>query len=160
MLKVVLSWSAIILGVFIVMTLFRTQEGTEYDLEYTKYVELMKTGNIASATIRKSDQNNFDFHGVLKQPIDLDTPSGKKVHVEKFVVTLPFLDNSVIQEWAEKDIRFTITKDDNTWMNALLGALPWILLLVVWLIIMRRMQGMGTQEENAARDLAAEALKL
>ncbi len=144
-LKVVLSWSAIILGVFIVMTLFRTQEGTEYDLEYTQYVQLLNDGSIASATIRKSELNNYDFHGVLKQPMELKTTSGKFVKMERFVVTLPFIDSNVIQEWSAKEIRFTITKEDNTWMNALLSALPWVLLLVVWLIIMRRMQGMGTK---------------
>ncbi len=30
-------------------------------------------------------------------------------------------------------------------MNALFSALPWVILLVAWLIIMRRMQGMGTK---------------
>src|ERR1041385_8335003 len=76
-LKVVLSWSAIILGVFIVMTLFRAQESTEYELDYTLYQSLLTNGQIGSATIRKSDLNNFDFHGVLKKPEDLAVSTGK-----------------------------------------------------------------------------------
>ena len=144
-LKVVLSWSAIILGVFIVMTLFRAQESTEYELDYTLYQSLLTNGQIGSATIRKSDLNNFDFHGVLKKPEDLAVSTGKNVSVQKFVVTLPYVDGTVIQDWNAKGIRFTITKEDNTWMNALLSALPWVLLLVAWLVIMRRMQGMGTK---------------
>ena len=144
-LKVVLSWSAIILGVFIVMTLFRAQEGTEYELDYTLYQSLLRDGQISSATIRKSDLNNFDFHGVLKKPEELAVSTGKTMSVQKFVVTLPYVDGTVIQDWNTKGIRFTITKEDNTWMNALLSALPWVLLLVAWLVIMRRMQGMGTK---------------
>jgi len=144
-LKVVLSWSAIILGVFIVMTLFRTQEGTEYELDFTQYQKLVKEGEINSAVIKKSDLNNYDFHGTLKKAVDIQTPAGKTVRLERFSVTLPYIDGSVVQEWNDKGIRFTITKEDNTWMNALLSALPWVLLLVVWLIIMRRMQGMGTK---------------
>src|SRR5437899_7235921 len=70
-LKVVLSWSAIILGVFIVMTLFRTQEGTEYPLDYTQYQTLLKEGEIKDADIMKSELKNFDFHGTLKKPSDL-----------------------------------------------------------------------------------------
>ncbi|MBI3189516.1 MAG: ATP-dependent zinc metalloprotease FtsH, partial [Ignavibacteriales bacterium] len=42
-------------------------------------------------------------------------------------------------------LKFNIVKEDNTWMSALLGALPWILILAVWLIVMRRMQGVGTK---------------
>src|SRR5882672_8355203 len=144
-LKVVLSWSAIILGVFIVMTLFRAQEGTEYELDYTQYQALLAEGDINSAIIKKSDLNNFDFHGTLKKPVEVKTTSGKSMAIERFSVTLPYLDSAVIKEWNDKGIRFTITKEDNTWMNALLSALPWVLLLVVWLIIMRRMQGMGTK---------------
>jgi cell division protease FtsH len=144
-LKVVLSWSAMILIVFALMTLFRTQEGTEYDLEYTQYVTLLKEGKIASAVVRKSELNNFDFHGVTTEPVDLQSAAGKTVKVEKFVVTLPFLDNSVIQEWSAHNVRFTITKDDSAWMNTLIGALPWILILVAWFFVMRRMQGMGTK---------------
>lgn len=144
-LKVVLSWSAIIFGVFLVMTLFRTQEGTEYDIDYTQYQRLLNDGQIATAVIKKSDLNNYDFHGTLKSPAEMTTSTGKTVRIERFVVTLPFIDTSVITQWNDRGVRFTITKEDNTWMNALLSALPWVLLLVVWLIIMRRMQGMGTK---------------
>src|SRR5437867_12756644 len=54
-LKVVLSWSAIILGVFIVMTLFRAQEGTEVELDYSQYQSFLTDGQISAATIKKSD---------------------------------------------------------------------------------------------------------
>src|SRR3989454_1595813 len=144
-LKVVLSWSAIILGVFIVMTLFKSQEGTEYELDYTQYQTLLKDGLISSATIKKSDLNNYDFHGILKKPVDVTTSSGRTIPAQRFVVTLPYIDGTVVKEWNDKEIRFTITKEDNTWMNALLSVLPWVLLFVVWLIIMRRMQGIGTK---------------
>jgi cell division protease FtsH len=144
-LKVVLSWSAIILGVFIVMTLFRSQEGTEYELDYTQYQSLLKEGLINNATIKKSDLNNYDFHGILKKSVDVATSTGRTLPVQRFVVTLPYIDASVVKDWNDKEIRFTITKEDNTWMNALLSVLPWVLLFVVWLIIMRRMQGMGTK---------------
>ncbi|HYQ86501.1 MAG TPA: ATP-dependent zinc metalloprotease FtsH [Bacteroidota bacterium] len=144
-LKVVLSWSAIILGVFIVMTLFKSQEGTEYELDYTQYQSLLKDGLISSATIKKSDLNNYDFHGILKKPVDVTTSSGRTIPAQRFVVTLPYIDGTVVKEWNDKEIRFTITKEDNTWMNALLSVLPWVLLFVVWLIIMRRMQGIGTK---------------
>ncbi|MBI5019873.1 MAG: ATP-dependent zinc metalloprotease FtsH [Ignavibacteriales bacterium] len=143
--KVVLSWSAIILGVFIIMTLFRSQEGTEYELAYTEYQKLLNEGMISSANIKKSEISNFDLHGMLKSPTDVVTTSGKTAKIEKFFVTLPYLDGEVIKKWNEKEIRFTISKEDNTWMNALFSAIPWILLLVVWLIIMRRMQGVGTK---------------
>src|SRR5258706_15022406 len=59
-LKVVLSWSAIILGVFIVMTLFRAQEGTEYEIDYTQYQQLLHEDQINTAIVKKSELNNFE----------------------------------------------------------------------------------------------------
>src|SRR5262245_39830520 len=144
-LRVVLSWAAILFGLFIVMMLFRTQDIPEYPLEFTQYQTLLKEGRIKDADIRKSELNNYDFHGTLKQKTDLQTLSGKTVPVEKFVITLPYIDGTVVKEWNDQGINFKITKEDNSWMNMLLNALPWVLLLVVWLIIMRRMQGVGTK---------------
>ncbi len=144
-LKVVLGWLAIILLVFFVMNLFRDPQSSEYDLEYTQYLELLKDGQIKTATIKKSDLNNYDFHGVLKEPMDVMTSSGKKARAEKFVVTLPYVDGALVQNWNDKGIRFTISKEDNIWTNTLLSALPWLLIFGIWLIIMRRMQGMGTK---------------
>lgn len=139
-LKVVLSWSAIILLVFLVMTLFKGTEGTEVELSYTEYQQFLNDGKIAEAVIKKSELTNYDFHGVLKAS-DHVTRNGKDVSFQKFTLTLPFIDSSVIDEWTKQGIRFSVVKDDNQWINALVSFLPWVLLLVVWLIIMRRMQG-------------------
>ena len=139
-LKVVLSWSAIILLVFLVMTLFKVTEGTEVELTYTEYQQLLNDGQIAEAVVKKSELTNYDFHGVLKGTSKV-MRNGKEIAFQKFTLTLPFIDSSVIDEWTKEGIRFSVVKDDNQWINALVSFLPWVLLLVVWLIIMRRMQG-------------------
>jgi cell division protease FtsH len=143
-LKVVLSWSAIILGVFIVMTFFRSTDN-EQELTFQQYQKVLSDGQIRDAIIKKSDFNNFDFHGTLKEPIELQTQSGKRTQVDKFFVTLPFIDAAMMTEWNQKSINFRITKEDNTWVNALLSIAPWILIIAVWFIIMRKMQGVGTK---------------
>jgi cell division protease FtsH len=141
-LKVVISWSAIILLVFVVMTLFKGTEGTEAEVSYNEYQAFLEKGQIAEATIKKSELTNFDFHGTLREPTRLSR-GGKDINVTRFTLTLPILDSAVIKEWNDKQLKFTIVKEDNAWVNALVSALPWVLLLVVWLIIMRRMQGQG-----------------
>src|SRR5579862_187654 len=143
-LRVVLMWSVIILCVFIVMTLFKNTEG-EYELSYAQYQNLLHTNQIKDAVIKKSVIDNFDFHGTLKEPVDLVTETGKRAQVEKFFVTLPFVDGTVVADWTAHGVNFRTTKEDSTWMNALFSALPWIIILAAWLIIMRRMQGVGTK---------------
>jgi len=146
-LRVVLTWSAIIMAVFLVMTIFKGQEATEYDVTYTQYQEFLAANKIGRAVVKKSNFNDFDFHGTLTEPEDITLPTGKKVRVEKFTLTLPYtnIDDAVIANWTSHHVNFNITKEDNVWINALIGALPWILLLGIWLIIFRRMQGGGTK---------------
>ena len=141
-LKVVLSWSAIILMVFLVMTLFKTAEGTEQEISYTEYRTLLQENAIVRATIKKSELTNYDFHGELREPRMVRSGT-KESRFQKFVVTLPVLDSEVVKEWGERGVQFTIQKEDNAWVSALISALPWMLILVVWLVFMRRMQGGG-----------------
>jgi cell division protease FtsH len=135
------------MAVFLVMTIFKGQEATEYEVTYTQYQEFLASNKIGRAIIKKSNFNDFDFHGTLTEAQEITLTTGKKVRVEKFTLTLPYtnIDDAVIATWTSHHVNFNITKEDNVWINALIGALPWILLLGVWLIIFRRMQGGGTK---------------
>ena len=50
-LKVVLSWSAIILLVFLVMTLFKGTEPTEMEVTYAEYQSFLASGQIERGTV-------------------------------------------------------------------------------------------------------------
>lgn len=145
--RVVLSWSAIIMAVFLVMTIFKGAETTEYDITFTQYQEFLKNNQIAKATVKKSNFNDFDFHGILREPQEVVVPSGKRVKVEKFTLTLPYtnIDDTVIAQWNQHNVAFNISKEDSMWTNMLISALPWIILFAIWIVIFRRMQGGGTK---------------
>jgi len=139
--RVVLSWVAIITAVFLVMTLFRSTEGQEYEVTFTQYQKLLQDNQIDEATIKKSDLNNYDFHGTLKNQIQITTSSGKQVPGKRFTLTLPYLDDKVVDDWNARGIKFNFVKEDSTWLGALVQMLPWVLLIGVWFIIIRRVQG-------------------
>ncbi len=141
-LKVVISWSLVLVALFIVMTMFKGTDTNEVEITFTEYQAYLQANEIAEATIKKSELTNFDFHGKLRESKQI-IRGGKTYSFDRFIVTLPFVDSSVIKEWNERGLKFTIVREDNTWITALIGALPWILLIVVWVIIMRRMQGAG-----------------
>ena len=144
-LRVVLSWIAIITAVFLVMTLFRGTEGQEIEVTFTQYQTFLRNNEIEEATIKKSDLNNYDFHGTLKRQTQITTSAGKQITGKRFTLTLPYLDDKVVDDWNARGIKFNIVKEDNTWVGALVQMLPWVLLLAIWFIIMRRVQGTGTK---------------
>ncbi|MEX1138528.1 MAG: ATP-dependent zinc metalloprotease FtsH [Bacteroidota bacterium] len=146
--RVIASWLGILLAVFLIMYAFRSNEETEYEINYTTYQQLLVDEKVAEATVKKANLNDYDFHGKLKGPMDIVTASGKTARgATRVVLTLPFIDEQTIKSWNERGIKFNIVKEDNTWVNALVSFLPWILLIGIWLLILRRMQmgGGGTK---------------
>jgi multiple sugar transport system permease protein len=139
--RVVLSWVAIITAVFLVMTLFRGTEGQEYEVTFTQYQIFLRNNEIDEATIKKSELNNYDFHGVLKRQEQITTSSGKQVPGKRFSLTLPYLDDKVVDDWNARGIRFNIVKEESTWVSVLVPMLPWVLLLGIWFSLTDKMVG-------------------
>lgn len=144
--RIIIGWAAIILLVFLVMTLFRGSDNQETEITFTQYQTLLDSGLVKEAVIRKSDINNFDFHGTLKEPTEITTDSGKRIKIEKFSVFLPQAsDPNVIAQWEKEGVKFNFVKESDQWLNGLIGWLPFIFLGALWLIFMRRMQGNSTK---------------
>ncbi|HQJ75296.1 MAG TPA: ATP-dependent zinc metalloprotease FtsH [Bacteroidota bacterium] len=143
-LKVILGWSAIIMAVFFIMTFIRGTEGSEYKITYPQYEALLNSNKIEKAVVKKSELNNVEFHGILKQPEFLKI-DGKDVKVERFVILLPYIDADMVKTWTERSVSFTVEKEDNLWLNALINMLPWLLLIGIWFLFMRRMQTGGNK---------------
>ncbi len=139
--KVVLGWSAILFGFFLIMIWSKSGDGGEVEIGFDQYQRLLAENKIKEAIVKKLD-NTFTFHGVLKQPEPLNVGS-RQVSGDKFSVLLPYtnIDDAIIKTWNEKAIAFRIEKEDTSWIGPLIGALPWILIIVFWIVIMRRMQG-------------------
>jgi cell division protease FtsH len=143
---VVLSWVGIIMVVFMVMWVFRASEETEYEVGFGTFQQLMADQKFSEAVVKITGFNVYDFHGKLKEPMEITTANGKTAkNATKIVLTLPYtaLDESLVQQWSAQGLKFRVEKEDNTWLNALISILPWILLLGIWFVIFRRMQGGG-----------------
>ena len=144
--RIIIGWAAIILAVFLVMTLFRGNDNQETEVTYSQYAALLDSGLIKEAEIRKSDINNYEFHGTLKEPTEITMDSGKRIKIQKFYVFLPQAgDPSVIAQWQKEGVQFNFVKESDQWINGLINFLPWVLLIGAWILIMRRMQGNNTK---------------
>ncbi|MEO6694480.1 MAG: ATP-dependent zinc metalloprotease FtsH [Ignavibacteria bacterium] len=141
--KIVLGWSAILIGFFLIMIYTKGSDGKYNELKYDQYMKFLTDKKIESAVIKKSD-NNYEFLGKLKVPEPLNI-GNRSITIDRFSVLLPYtnIDDNVVKAWNESGIQFSIEKDDGGWLAPLLGALPWILIIVFWIFIMRRMQSGG-----------------
>ncbi len=111
-------------------------------IRYEEYKQYLRDGKISKAYVIKEDD---EFHGFLKEE-ETKLDEGKNpVTFSKFKVTLPFVDNSLTEEWEKYGLDIEFRKAPHKWSTIFLGSLPWIVIIVVWLYILRRMQGGGAK---------------
>jgi cell division protease FtsH len=139
--KVVLSWSIILFAFFLVVIWSRSGDGSEVEVGLDQYQKLLNDDKIKEAILKKSESYTT-FHGVLKQPEQLQVGS-RQITADKFYVMLPStnIDETTQKKWEEKKIAIRVEKEGDSWLGPLIGALPWIIIIVFWIIVMRRMQG-------------------
>ncbi len=139
--RLVFGWGAVVVAAVIVMQLFKTNTTNYTEISYNQYEKLLNGNKIVKASVIKSDINDYYFKGSLDHAESL-TLSGKSQDVKDFSVYLPepiIKDQEAI--WKAKGINYSFDKESSEWMNLLITVVPWILIIGVWIIIMRRMQG-------------------
>lgn len=146
--KIVLGWSAILIGFFLIMVYTKGSDAQSSQISFNEFQTLIRENKVKSATVRKSN-NNYEFDGTLVSPQNFQV-AGRTITTDKINVFLPYtnLSNDVIAEWEKAGINFTIEKDEGSWFEPLIGILPWILIIAFWIFIMRRMSqnaGGGTR---------------
>ncbi|MDQ3021530.1 MAG: ATP-dependent zinc metalloprotease FtsH [Bacteroidota bacterium] len=146
--KIVLGWSAILIAFFLIMIYTKGADGKYSELKYDQYLKFLNDKKIESAVIKKSD-NNYEFLGKLKSPEAINI-GNRAITIDRFSVLLPYtnIDDNVLKAWNESGVQYSIEKDDGGWMAPLIGALPWILIIVFWIVIMRRMQSGAGGSKN------------
>jgi cell division protease FtsH len=143
-LRMVFGWGAVILAAVIVMQVFRTGQQTYVEIPFGEYRRLLnETDKIKEAKITKSDINDYFFRAELTSETSVSI-DGSQTTVKSISVYLP---EPIIKEeeniWKQRGINYSFDKQSSEWLNILLGFLPWLLIIAIWIIIMRRMQGQG-----------------
>jgi cell division protease FtsH len=140
--RMVLGWGAVIFAAVIVMQVLKTGQENYVDIPFAEYRRLLnETDKIKDATITKSDVNDYYFRAKLTAETSVKI-DGNSTDVKAISVYIP---EPIIKEeetlWKEKGINYSFDKQSSEWLNILIGFLPWVLIIAIWVIIMRRMQG-------------------
>ncbi len=142
--RMVFGWGAVIVAAVIIMQLFRTGTENYTEISFGEYEKLLnQPGKIVSAKISKKDLNDYYFNA------ELNAETTVKVGTRNFPTKniSVYIPEPIIKEqeakWRELGIQYTFEKDSTEWLNIIIGFLPWILIIAIWIVIMRRMQGQG-----------------
>jgi cell division protease FtsH len=135
--KTGLIWIAILVAAIFFSTLWPSGEEGSEKISYSEYQRILKDKNLKSGEVIVKE--NILIGETIREHVVEKT--GKSI--TKFKTVLPYLDDSVVAQWDEQNIQIEFVTPSSEWTVILVNSLPWILILVVWIFIARRMQGGG-----------------
>ncbi|MFQ6676128.1 MAG: ATP-dependent zinc metalloprotease FtsH, partial [Fidelibacterota bacterium] len=134
--KTSVIWIVILIAAIFLSSLFTGKGRNEPEIEYFQYRDYLTSGLISDATVVETE-----FHGKLREETNLVDKGEVVDRIDRFVVVLPFVNESVIEEWDSYGVRYTFQERKVDWLGYLLSMGPWVALILFWLFLMRRMQG-------------------
>lgn len=138
-LRNVLIWIGILVSLVMIGMMMSNSQKQEYLLTYNEYLEAVKTHRIQYATITKTQLNDYEFHGTLREPITIQRES-RTIEVKNFRTKLGVVDSQTEALWRQHGISWSYETGDSPWWVAVVQFLPWVLLLVAFIFVSRRMQ--------------------
>ncbi len=138
-LRNVLIWVGILVSLVMVGMLMSNNQRQEMQLTFNEYMGVVKEGRVQYATVTKSQLNDFEFHGTLREPITIQRES-RTIEVKNFRTKLGVVDSQTEALWREHNISWSYESGDSPWWSPIVQLLPWILLLVAFFFVTRRMQ--------------------
>jgi cell division protease FtsH len=154
--KVVAFWALILLGPIFILQMVQDRKPEAEQLPYTEFSRHLEQGNVLRVEIVEGKE----VSGELRTGIP-----GARGETSHFTTTLPVRDSEAILARLEASgVEISARDPDRDWVSMLIGILPWILIIGIWIFVLRSMQSSGNRAfqfgKSKARLLNAEAPKV
>jgi cell division protease FtsH len=125
-------WLVIFLAAWAVWNFFALRRTTKMAIDFSEFNKELDRGNVESVTIVERD-----ISGKLKNETTKSTSHGE-TKFKEFKTYIPFDDPNLVNKLLEKGVAVN-AKPSSNWTSIILGILPWILILGIWFLFIRRM---------------------
>jgi len=125
-------WLVIFLAAWAIWNFFALRKTTKIGIDFSQFYQELDHGNVESVTIVDKD-----ISGKLKKEITKSTARGE-MKFKEFKTSIPFDDPNLVNKLLEKGVAVN-AKSSSNWTTIVLGILPWILILGIWFLFIRRM---------------------
>lgn len=135
--KTFLIWMIFIAAALILVNYLESdKKAAELDYnEFTKYL-----GNVKKIEITNVD-SNAEITGEFIQPQPIQSKENKPY--TKFMLIVPSVTKETADEWTQKGITVKMQKQQYGISDFLISMIPWILFILLWFYLLKKMQGGG-----------------
>jgi cell division protease FtsH len=128
-----------LLFIYLWNVFFRISSPVYHPISYSQFLEQLHAGNIHSVTIKE-----LQVTGSLMKETTMQAPDDKTpVTVKNFHTFLPsFQGEDLIRQLREKSVLIAVEPSEKSSLlwQILIGILPWILIIGIWILLMKRAQ--------------------
>lgn len=133
--KTFLIWMIVIAAALILINLFE-KEGKAAELEYNEFINYLD--DIKSITITNVG-SNAEISGEFSRSLAISSKAGHKF--SNFTLVVPSVTKETADEWTQKGIKVRMQKEQYGVGDFLISMIPWILFILLWFWLLKRMQG-------------------
>jgi cell division protease FtsH len=126
-----LVWLLVFLAAWAAWNFFSTRRGGRVTIDYTDFIRQLDSGNVSEVTLVERD-----LSGTLKQESEALTSRGTQKYRD-FKTYTPE-DPTLVSKLIDKGVRVT-ARPSSQWTTILVSILPWVLVIGIWVLFMRRM---------------------
>ena len=149
-------WLLVALVAMALFQLMNSQRSAMQEFTYTAFKQQLEAGNVQSVTVYDGRQ----VEGEFRTPVTQDSRQAKN-----FSVLLPIANSeSFLAELEKAGVPISAKEPKVGIANFLIAALPWIVIIGLWLFLLRQLQAGGSRAfsfgKSKARLLAGDTPKL
>ncbi len=107
----------------------------EKKLTYTEFNKFLNENKIQNGILEGNT-----LSGDFKTPY-VEYSNGKEIEHLKYRVTILHLDTELLNNWDDAGLEYEFKEPTVGFRDILMNILPWIVIIAVWIVLMRRMSG-------------------
>ncbi|MBN2536852.1 ATP-dependent zinc metalloprotease FtsH [candidate division WOR-3 bacterium] len=127
-------WLLVFVAAWAAWNFFAARRGGAVAVDYTDFIAELDAGNVAEVTLVERD-----LSGRLREPSQFTDAKGQEVTYSEFKTYIPD-DPDLVRQLREAGVKI-IARPPSQWTTIVLSILPWLLIIGVWVLFMRRMSG-------------------
>jgi len=143
--RTVLVWLTILVGVSVIFMIVKNGGQQYVPVTYNEYRRILTEDLITRATVYKQNLNDHELRAELKDDVQVKSEDGRSTYKTRLISTKLLAVEAEQQEWLSRGIVFSVQNEGGEWWAPIVGLLPWIALIAIWIFVFRRMQGAGTK---------------
>ena len=134
--RTIVMWVLIALLSVVLVQFFSRDRSDEMEIGYSTFRNHLAGGNVRSVTILDKTIVG-EFNNAISTPV----AGGLESLETRFKVEIPFEDTELIDELVRKNVTITARPKSAPWYTHLITWFPLLLILGLWILIFRQMQG-------------------